>query len=205
MPKTIKTMEVEVSRSVIGGSTHSWTFMKIWEINPLDILSTALIMTGITNQATVVGQIGLRRTITRGVIDMTKHPGGRPPHFSTPEQLLTSFDEWKEALSYGNKLYGEIPDVEGFCDFVGAYRQLLMEYEKKPEFSTTIKKIKNWIYYRKKQMAMQGKMNAAVFIFDAKNNAGYVDRQEMNARVEQVTPILGGKSIENTTSDIGQE
>lgn len=111
---------------------------------------------------------------------MPKHPGGRPPAFSTKEELLSVFEEWKGSFAFGEVRYGEIPDVEGFCDFTDSYRNLLNEYEKKPEFTGTIKKIKNWIYYKKKQLAMQGKMNAAVFIFDAKNNAGYVDKTEQD-------------------------
>lgn len=105
---------------------------------------------------------------------------GRPPKFKTPEKLLEAFKSWKIELAPGGSLQGEIPDVEGFCDYVNSYRQLFMEYEKKEEFSTTIKEIKNWIYYRKKQLAMTNKMNATVFIFDAKNNAGYVDKTEQD-------------------------
>jgi hypothetical protein len=104
-------------------------------------------------------------------------PGGRPPKFETPELLLAAFEEYKAKFT---DTATEIPDVEGFCDHVGAYRQLLMEYEKKDEFSTTIKEIKNWIYHKKKQLAMQGKMPPAIFIFDAKNNAGYTDKTEQD-------------------------
>jgi hypothetical protein len=104
-------------------------------------------------------------------------PAGRPPKFETPELLRGAFEEYKAKFTETTL---EIPDVEGFCDHVGAYRQLLMEYEKKKEFSTTVKEIKNWIYHKKKQLAMQGKMPPAIFIFDAKNNAGYVDKTEVD-------------------------
>lgn len=113
------------------------------------------------------------------------NPVGRPPLFSTPEKLQEVFEQWQREFVPGGRLQDEIPDVEGFCNYVNAYRQLLMEYEKKEEFSTTIKGIKNWIYYRKKQLAMQNKMPAAIFIFDAKNNAGYTDRQEVENLGEQ--------------------
>lgn len=106
--------------------------------------------------------------------------GGRPPKFSTDEELQAKFQEWKDSFAPSGANSGEIPDVEGFCDFIDAYRDLFSEYEKKPEFSDTIKRIKNWIYYRKKQLAMSNKMNATVFIFDAKNNAGYVDKTEQD-------------------------
>lgn len=102
---------------------------------------------------------------------------GRPPKFSSPEELQGLFESWK--LTFNEKT-DEIPDVEGFCDYVDAYRDIISEYEKKESFSDTIKRIKNWIYYKKKQLAMQNKMNATIFIFDAKNNAGYVDRTEQD-------------------------
>jgi hypothetical protein len=119
-------------------------------------------------------------------------PAGRPPKFESVDVLEQAFRDWKE--TFEDEKNTDIPDVEGFCDFVGAYRDILNNYEKDPEFSNTIKIIKNWIYYKKKQLAMQGKMNAAIFIFDAKNNAGYVDRSELEAKVQTMTPIMGGLS-----------
>jgi hypothetical protein len=129
---------------------------------------------------------------------------GRPPKFETADDLLARFEEWQAEFEEGGKLVSEIPDVEGFCDYVNAYRQLLMEYEKKPEFSTTIKHIRNWIYYKKKQLAMQGKMNPAIFIFDAKNNAGYTDKQEVDHTTngkDLPQPLLGGISVSSNDSN----
>lgn len=120
---------------------------------------------------------------------------GRPPKFNTVEELQTKFDEWKKELQVGGALFGEVPDVEGFCDYVDSYRDLFSEYESKPEFSDTIKRIKNWMYYRKKQLAFGGKMNPAVYIFDAKNNHGYVDKQETDI-------TTAGEKIESKPLDM---
>lgn len=95
---------------------------------------------------------------------------------------MEAFYNWQKTFGLGGERFGEVPDVEGFCDYIDSYRQLFMEYEKKPEYSTTVKKIKNWMYYRKKQLAMSGKINAAVYIFDAKNNHDYVDKVEQEIR-----------------------
>lgn len=100
----------------------------------------------------------------------------RPPKFSNSEELEQKFQEYKQHIEDSK----ELPDVEGFCHFIDSYRDLFSEYEKKDEFSDTIKRIKNWIYYKKKQLAMQNKMNAAIFIFDAKNNFGYTDKTEQD-------------------------
>jgi len=107
-------------------------------------------------------------------------PGGRPLKFESPDVLWLAFEDWRDTFIRKVEPSGEIPDIEGFCDFVGAWRDILNEYEKKDEFSVTVKKIKNWIYYRKKQLAMANKMNPAIFIFDAKNNAGYIDKTEQD-------------------------
>lgn len=119
-------------------------------------------------------------------------PAGRPPKFANVGELQSAFTEWQETFKFGHERYGEVPDIEGFCDHVEAWRDLLIDYEKKEEFSHTIKKIKNWIYSRKKQLAFAGKMPAAVFIFDAKNNAGYVDRmeQDVTSNGESLSPVL---------------
>lgn len=103
-------------------------------------------------------------------------PLGRPPKFTNPEELWDRFVEYKTLIEES----GEIPDVEGFCNHIDSYRDLFSEYEKKELFSDTIKRIKNWLYYKKKQLAMQNKMPAAIFIFDAKNNFGYVEKQEID-------------------------
>jgi hypothetical protein len=107
-----------------------------------------------------------------------KRTRGRPPKFTSPEHLQHLFAEWQ--VSFGEERKDEIPDIEGFCDFVDAYRDILSEYESKKDYSDTIKRIRNWIYFKKKQLAMQNKMNPTIFIFDAKNNAGYVDKQEVD-------------------------
>jgi hypothetical protein len=109
---------------------------------------------------------------------MTK---GRPLKFGSPEELWKLFEEWQQRFNpVEGKGVEEIPDIEGFCDHVNAYRDIFSEYERKPDFSDTIKQIKNWIYHKKKQLAMQGKMPPAIFIFDAKNNAGYTDKTEQD-------------------------
>ncbi len=124
------------------------------------------------------------------------NPVGRPPKFSDSRELENKFTEWKKTLEFGGSSYGEIPDIESFCNYIESYRDLFSEYEKKEEFSDTIKRIKNWIYYKKKQLAMANKMNATVFIFDAKNNFGYVDKQEIDQNISgelktgQVDPKL---------------
>lgn len=109
------------------------------------------------------------------------HPGGRPPKFETPEDLEARVEEYKAAFKPGGMFEGDIPDVEHFCEFVDSYRDLLSAYESKKEYSDTIKRLKNFMYNRKKQLAMTNKLNATVYIFDAKNNHGYKDQSEIKS------------------------
>lgn len=113
---------------------------------------------------------------------------GRPPRFKSVAELEELVGNWKAEFEEGGKFVNDIPDVEHFCDYAGVWRDLLSEYEKKEEFADAIKSVKNWMYLKKKQLAMQNKMNATVYIFDAKNNHGYVDKteQDVTSKGEQL-------------------
>lgn len=117
-------------------------------------------------------------------------PVGAPPRFRTKAELIAIFEAWKLEFQDGGKLSDDIPDVEGFCDYIDSYRDLFSEYAKKDEFSDAIKRIKNWIYYKKKQLSMKGKMPPAIFIFDAINNAGYSNKTETDI-------TTGGEKLES--------
>lgn len=99
---------------------------------------------------------------------------GRPPKFETPEELEIKIEEF---FNHCEKIE-DIPDVEGLAVFLDTTRKTLLDYEKKEEFSYTIKRCKDKIFYKKKQLAFKGKLNPTVFIFDAKNNHEYTDKQE---------------------------
>ncbi len=118
--------------------------------------------------------------MTKEVKEKPKNQWWRPPRFKTTQELEKKFEEYKRALKdKDSPFFDDVPDVESFCEFVWAWRQLFQEYEAKPLFSTTIKKIKNYMYNQKKQLAMRNKINTAVYIFDAKNNHWYVEKTEV--------------------------
>ncbi len=134
----------------------------------------------------------------------SKNPVGRPPKFKDAYELQTKFEDWRLTFNIGGERFGEFPEVEGFCDYIDSYRDLFSEYEKKPEFSDTVKRIKNWIYYRKKQLTGAGKYPVALFIFDAKNNAGYVEKmeQDITSGGEKFSPVLV-RFIDDSGTDAG--
>ena len=115
-----------------------------------------------------------------------KHPGGRPPQWQSPEEFESQckgFFEWCKSEDY-------IPDIEALAVHLNTSRKVILDYEKKEQFSYTIKRIKDKIAFFKKQLAMKGKINSSVFCFDFKNNHGYKDSIEMDSTVKsEITEI----------------
>ena len=109
---------------------------------------------------------------------------GRPPKFNDPDQLETMTKEWWKSIE-GTE---EVPDIEGWAVYLDTTRKTLFEYEAKPEFRNTIKRWKDKIFARKKQLALRGKLNPAIFIFDAVNNTDYVNASQQ--RVDNKSEIL---------------
>jgi len=72
-----------------------------------------------------------------------------------------------------------IPDVEILCKYLSVNRSTLWRWETSGNnkiLCNLIKNIKNDIFAIQKQMALRNRVNATVFIFNAKNNFGYVDK-----------------------------
>jgi hypothetical protein len=128
------------------------------------------------------------------------NPVGRPPKFDSPEQLEQLSKSWWESIE-GTE---EIPDIETWAIALDTTRKTLFEYEDKPNFSNTIKRWKDRIFASKKQLALRGKLNPAIFIFDAINNTDYRNRTEQDLHVKELPkPILSGlaKNVSADNSD----
>jgi len=75
----------------------------------------------------------------------TKRPVGRPPKFSTVEELQKAVDAFFKSLRQRGKP-PEPPTLSGLCvhlDF--ADYSTFLDYEKKPAFSHVLKKARMWI------------------------------------------------------------
>jgi len=112
-------------------------------------------------------------------------PAGRPRIFNSVDEMQLLIDRYFQRIEKTE----EIPDIEGLCLELELCRETLKQYQLKEEFTDAIKKAKTKIFFRKKQLAMSGKMNPAVFIFDAKNNHDYVDKQEIAQTVDTTINI----------------
>ncbi len=104
---------------------------------------------------------------------------GRPLKFKTLGILQ------RKIVSYFNhcKKDEEIPTVSGMAVWLDTSRETLCDYEKKEKYSDAIKKAKDKIVALQEQLAMKGKINPTVWIFSAKNNLGYKDRQEIEGNI----------------------
>jgi hypothetical protein len=111
-----------------------------------------------------------------------KRKQGRPfggKKFKNAEEMkrkMSGFFEWCENNDY-------IPDIECLAVYTGISRRSLINYENQDEFRDLVLGIKDEIFFRKKQLAMRGKIPPAIFIFDAKNNHGYRDTQEIEQTI----------------------
>src|SRR5947209_3584312 len=73
----------------------------------------------------------------------TKHAGGRPRIFNTPEELTEKGEAWIRSVMKSKK---GVLTITGLALALGlSSRQSLMEYERRPEFSDAVKRVKTQI------------------------------------------------------------
>lgn len=150
----------------------------------------------------------------KGEGDVVQARTGRPPKYPTIESFVDAVNDY---ITYINDTFNNtgvelIPDVEGFCAFIGIDRGTLIEWEtsRPPEFSHTIKALKTQIAAYKKQLAMRGKIPPVVFAIDMNNNHGYVQQQTIDIRatnkaqeLPSAEDIVKKLPKQDTTTDTG--
>lgn len=114
-------------------------------------------------------------------------PAGRPPLYSDPAEMEARIDEY---FADEGK---ERPTVSGLCYFLGfTDRHALAEYEKREEFSATVKKARMRIENALETHLYTGQV--AGVIFNLKNNFGWKDKQVQEIEVpEETRKALWGK------------
>ncbi len=119
-------------------------------------------------------------------------PAGRPPMFDSPDSLQDAIDNYfKEGVTTKKVIIGkapnnytidvEVPTISGLCYHIGfESRQSFYAYEKKPEFSYTVKKARLFIERHYEEMLQTGNTVGAIF---ALKNFDWSDKQEIDQRV----------------------
>jgi hypothetical protein len=122
--------------------------------------------------------------------------GGRPLKFKSITELKEVAD------SYFQDTPEEEWTITGLALALDTTRRTLIDYEYKDEFTHTIKRYKSMVENSyEKSLRKNGR---AGDIFGLKN-FGWADKTEIEAKVENVTPILGGNAKQNTSDDIFDE
>jgi hypothetical protein len=99
----------------------------------------------------------------------TKHPGGRPLKFATPEELLDRAQEYFDTVSQKEWT------ITGLALYLDTSRETLMNYQHKGEFFDAVKKVKDMIEHA---YEIRGMEKGGVFDIFRLKNMGWKDRTE---------------------------
>lgn len=123
--------------------------------------------------------------------DMTRK--GHGAKYETIDTFLKAAEDYFDYLAdcVEDKVF-LIPDIEGFCAFLGIDRNTLCRWEDKrgETWCLAIQTIKTQIAAVKKQLALTGKIPPMVFAIDFNNNHGYVQQQKVT--VETISQLTDG-------------
>ena len=123
--------------------------------------------------------------------DLTRK--GHGAKYETIEQFTQAAQDYFDYLAdcVEDKIF-LIPDIEGFCAFLGIDRNTLIRWEgsRGDSWSVAISTIRNQIAAVKKQLALTGKIPPMVFAIDFNNNHGYVQQQKVT--VETISQLTDG-------------
>ena len=100
---------------------------------------------------------------------------GRPPKWSTPEELQDDIDKYLLHIAETEEPFL----VLGFTLFCKTNRNVLLEYKKKDNFSSTVKAISDMSEHSLVVGGLNGTYTPSMSIFLAKNNHGYTDQQQI--------------------------
>lgn len=115
-------------------------------------------------------------------------PAGRPAAFKTAEELQDAIDGYfSDGVKIKTVVIGkapnnytidiEVPTITGLCYYLGfESRQSFYDYEKKPEFTYTVKKARLFIEKHYEEMLQTGNTVGAIF---ALKNFDWKDKQEV--------------------------
>jgi len=118
----------------------------------------------------------------------------RPRVYETPEDMEPAIEAYFDQCDEEKRPYtiaGLAYDL-GFAD-----RNALTEYEKRDEFSSTVKRARMRVERQRSERLVSGEGNVTGMIFDLKNNFGWKDKQEL----EHSGPDGGAMVIERRIVD----
>lgn len=107
------------------------------------------------------------------MVKKEKSKGGRPPKFTSVEQVQKLIDKYFKECDKKKKPY----TITGLALALDTTRDVIIDYEKKDEYSNTIKKAKQKCEQYSEEQLYRTSQVAGV-IFSLKNNYGWKDKLE---------------------------
>ncbi len=105
-------------------------------------------------------------------------PGGRPMKFKNKEELQKRIEEYFEWAEKNKKPL----TIERLAYFLDVDRDTILRYSKTDEFYGTIKRARTYILSDKVERLTGGVGSATGIIFDLKNNEGWKDKNDDEAK-----------------------
>lgn len=129
-------------------------------------------------------------------------PGGRPPKWTSPDQVRKLGDEYFESFKEGGSNYGKPITITGLAYHLDTTRQTLCDYENQDEFTDTLKRLKLRVERFAEERMYEGAATGPIF---ALKNFGWKDTQDiMNTHTfTQMPSVKAGKA--ELTFKVGEE
>jgi hypothetical protein len=105
--------------------------------------------------------------------------------YDNEEVLKELIDKYFQECDENNKPY----TMSGLAYALKIDRKTLINYGKRESFSTLVSEAKDKIQKQLEENALTGKYNAQFTMFNLKNNYGWQDKQEVEAKVDSSVDI----------------
>nr|DAW92575.1 MAG TPA: DNA packaging protein gp3 [Bacteriophage sp.] len=123
--------------------------------------------------------------LTVSIEQLGERKAGRLSSFPDNQEGMEAFvlatQRYFQYIADANKKNEEklIPDIEGWCIFLGITKQTVLNYAKRSQdWADTIEYIKESILAAKKQLAFRFKIPPVVYLNDVSNNHDYLNTNE---------------------------
>ena len=106
-----------------------------------------------------------------------KHPGGRPRLYNSPEEMEKVIESYFEKCKQEDRPL----TMQGLANALGMDRASLVNYSHREEFFDTLKKARDTVVAATEEKLLKSGQPTIGCIFWLKNNAGWVDKQEIES------------------------
>lgn len=138
------------------------------------------------------------------------HAGGRPPIFTTVEELESKIDEYfaycdnriRQVYSAKSEGVIEVLDpapytMSGLAVFLGMDRRSLLNYSKNEKFFPTIKAARDKVEVDVEERMNDKQTFTPGLIFNAKNNFDWKDKSEIDQNIRLPKPLADVSDVFN--------